>query len=109
MQQQRSGCIIAIASRNAFQGTAGYSVYGAAKSAVLRLTESMAGELKDSDIKVKWFVPGTTDTPQNRQAILKAGHSRWVDPGAITDVIVFLVSEVRRAVTGAAIPVYRRS
>ncbi len=109
MQQQRSGCIIAIASRNAFQGTAGYSAYSAAKSAVLRLTESMAAELKDSNIRVNCIVPGTIDTPQNRQAIPKAGHSRWVDPGAIADVIVFLVSEGGRAVTGAAIPVYGRS
>ncbi len=109
MQQQRSGCISAIASRSAFQGTAGYSAYSAAKSTVLRLTESMAAELKDSDIRVNCIVPGTIDTPQNRQAIPKAGHSRWVDAGAIADVIVFLVSEGKRAVTGAAIPVYGRS
>ena len=109
MQQQGSGCIGAIASRNAFQGTAGYSAYGAAKNAVLRLTESMAGQLKDSDIRVNCIVPGTIDTPQNRQAIPKAGHSRWIDLGAIAGVIVFLVSEGKRAVTGAAIPVYGRS
>jgi NAD(P)-dependent dehydrogenase (short-subunit alcohol dehydrogenase family) len=109
MLPQRSGCIITIASRNALQGTARYAAYSAAKSAVLRLSESMAAELKDSGVRVNCIVPGTIDTPQNRQAMPKADYSKWVDPADIAQVIVFLLSDAARALTGAAIPVYGRS
>jgi NAD(P)-dependent dehydrogenase (short-subunit alcohol dehydrogenase family) len=51
-------------------------------------------------------LPGTIDTPQNRAAMPKANTSRWVEPQAIADVILFLASEAARAVHCAAVPVY---
>jgi NAD(P)-dependent dehydrogenase (short-subunit alcohol dehydrogenase family) len=54
-------------------------------------------------------LPGTIDTPQNRQAMPKADYSRWVAPEAIADVMLFLTSDAARAVSGAAVPVYGRS
>jgi NAD(P)-dependent dehydrogenase (short-subunit alcohol dehydrogenase family) len=79
--------------------------YSASKSAVLRLTESMSAELKRSGVNVNCVLPGTIDTPANRQAMPNADHSRWVKPEAIADVILFLASDAARAVHGAAIPV----
>jgi NAD(P)-dependent dehydrogenase (short-subunit alcohol dehydrogenase family) len=38
-----------------------------------------------------------------------ADFSRWVTPQAIADVIVFLLSDRARAVTGALIPVSGRA
>jgi NAD(P)-dependent dehydrogenase (short-subunit alcohol dehydrogenase family) len=38
-----------------------------------------------------------------------ADHSRWVTPGALADVVVFLASHAARAISGAAIPVYGQS
>ena len=32
--------------------------------------------------------------------------SKWVEPAAIADVILFLASDASRAITGAAIPVF---
>jgi NAD(P)-dependent dehydrogenase (short-subunit alcohol dehydrogenase family) len=69
----------------------------------------MAAELKSGGINVNCILPGTIDTPQNRQAMPKADHSRWVPPEALADVILFLASDAARAVIGAAIPVYGRS
>jgi len=46
------------------------------------------------------------DTPQNRQAMPKANYSRWVEPEAIADVILFLASDAARVIQGAAIPVH---
>ena len=69
----------------------------------------MAAELKHQGINVNCVLPGTIDTPQNREAMPRADHSRWVPPEAIADVVLFLASDAARAVNGAAIPVYGRS
>jgi NAD(P)-dependent dehydrogenase (short-subunit alcohol dehydrogenase family) len=109
MLQAQRGRIITIASRNAFQGGANYAAYSAAKTAVLRLSESMAGEYKARGINVNCIVPGTIDTPQNREAMPKADFSTWVPPEDIANVIAFLLSDEARSVTGTAVPVYGRS
>jgi NAD(P)-dependent dehydrogenase (short-subunit alcohol dehydrogenase family) len=109
MLRQGWGRIVNVAARAALTGGAKAGAYSASKSAVVRLTESMAAELKASGINVNCILPGTIDTPQNRQAMPNADHSRWVPPEALADVILFLASDAARAVTGAAIPVYGRS
>lgn len=109
MLRSQRGSIINIGSRNVFQGSPNYAAYSAAKTAVLRLTESLAGELKTRGINVNCILPGTIDTPQNREAMPKADFSTWVPPEDLAHVIAFLLSDEARAVTGAAVPVYGRS
>lgn len=106
---QGHGRIIHTAARAALAGTANHSAYTAAKSAVVRLVESMAAETKHQGITVNCVLPGTIDTPDNRQAMPNADFDKWVSPEAIADVFLFLASDAARAVTGAAIPVYGRS
>jgi NAD(P)-dependent dehydrogenase (short-subunit alcohol dehydrogenase family) len=106
MIKQKSGRIVNISSRAALGGGAGQAAYSVSKTAVLRLTESMAAELKESGINVNCVLPGIIDTPQNRAAMPGADFSHWVAPEAIADVILFLASDAARAVTGAAIPVF---
>jgi NAD(P)-dependent dehydrogenase (short-subunit alcohol dehydrogenase family) len=98
--------MVNVASRGALAGDGGYSAYSAAKSAVVRLTESLADELKQSGINVNCVLPGTIDTPQNRQERPGADFSKWVEPDAIADVILFLASDAASAVNGAAVPVF---
>ncbi len=109
MLNQGSGKIVSVAARAGLEGKAKMAPYVVSKSAVIRLTESMAAELKDAGITVNCILPGTIDTPQNRADMPKADFSKWVAPEALADVIVFLASDAARAVTGAAIPVYGRS
>ena len=106
MLRQGSGKIVNVAARAALQGSARQGAYSASKSAVMRLTEAMAAELKNDGINVNCVMPGTIDTPENRAAMPKADPSRWVQPEALADVILFLASDAARAVHGAAIPVY---
>jgi NAD(P)-dependent dehydrogenase (short-subunit alcohol dehydrogenase family) len=106
MLQQGSGRIVNVASRAALQGGRRSAAYSASKAAVVRLTESMDAELKGQGINVNCILPSTIDTPQNRAAMPKADTSRWVEPEALADVILFLASDAARAVHGAAIPVY---
>src|SRR5436190_21757968 len=103
MLEQGRGKIINVASRD---GLAGSAAYSASKSAVLRLTEALADELKASDINVNCIMPATIDTPQNRAAQPNADFTKWVEPSAIAEVILFLASAASRASNGAAVPVY---
>lgn len=109
MLQQGSGRIVNVASRSALHGEALAGAYCASKSVVVRLTETLAAELKDAGINVNCVLPSLIDTPPNRQAMPDADYSRWVAPEAIADVIFFLASAQSRAINGAAIPVYGRS
>lgn len=109
MLERQRGRIIHVTSRAALQGSSKSAAYSASKSVLLRLTESMSAELKRAGINVNCVVPGTIDTPQNRESMPNANYERWVEPEAIADVILFLASDAARAVHGAAIPVYGTS
>jgi NAD(P)-dependent dehydrogenase (short-subunit alcohol dehydrogenase family) len=106
MLKQKRGKIVNVSSREGLEAHAGLAAYAASKSAVLRLTEALAAELKASDINVNCILPSVIDTPQNRAAMPKADFSQWVPPEAIADVILFLASDAARAIHGAAVPVY---
>jgi NAD(P)-dependent dehydrogenase (short-subunit alcohol dehydrogenase family) len=105
MVSQQWGRIINIGSRDSLKGRANFSAYAMSKAAVLRLTESMADELKPYHITVNAILPGTIDTAANRQAMPHADFSTWVTPTAIAETMLFLTRS-DSAITGAAIPVY---
>jgi NAD(P)-dependent dehydrogenase (short-subunit alcohol dehydrogenase family) len=109
MLERGYGKIVNVAARSGLSGDARNGVYAASKSAVIRLTESLAAELRHKGLNVNCVLPGTIDTPQNREAMPKADPSRWVPPEAIADVILFLASDAAWPVNGAAVPVYGRS
>ncbi len=106
MIARRKGRIVSVSARAALQGGRNMAAYSLAKMAVVRLTESMAAEVRQYGVNVNAILPGTIDTPQNRAEMPTADFSRWVAPEALADVIVFLLSDAARAIHGAAIPVY---
>lgn len=87
---------------------AGMGAYTASKAGVAKLTEALADEMKDRGITVNAVLPSTIDTPANRADMPNADFSRWVAPRDIASVIMFLLSDEARAVTGALIPVSGR-
>jgi len=109
MLRAGGGRIVHVAARAALTGVPGLGAYSASKSAVIRLTESLAGELRDQNIGVNCVLPGTIDTPENRRDMPEADFGRWVAPAEIASVMLFLLSGTARAVSGAAVPVYGRS
>ena len=109
MIENNYGKIVNISARSGLRGVRNAAAYSASKSAVIRLTESMSSELKHKGINVNCVLPGTIDTPQNRQAMPDADFNLWVSPESIADVILFLASDVASAIHGAAVPVYGRS
>lgn len=106
MAKRGEGAIVNVGSKAALAGAAGTAAYAASKAAVLRLTEALSAELKTSGVRVNCVLPGTLDTPQNRQAMPDADPSQWVDVQALADVVLFLCSPAARAIHGAALPVY---
>jgi NAD(P)-dependent dehydrogenase (short-subunit alcohol dehydrogenase family) len=99
------GKIVNVGAFAAQKGAAQMGAYIAAKSSVIRLTETMAAELRDKNINVNCVLPTIIDTPENRAAIPGADPARWVAPADLANVIVFLGSDDARAVHGAAVPV----
>jgi NAD(P)-dependent dehydrogenase (short-subunit alcohol dehydrogenase family) len=109
MIRQGYGRIVNVAARAAVQPKGRMAPYCASKAAVITLTESMAAEHRLDDINVNCILPGTIDTPQNRADMPDADFDTWVPPKDLASVILFLASDVARAVNGAAVPVYGRS
>ena len=99
------GRIVNVGAFSAQRGTAQMGAYVAAKSAVIRLTETMAAELRERNINVNCVLPTIIDTPENRKAMPASDPARWVAPGDLANVVVFLASPAARAVHGAALPV----
>jgi NAD(P)-dependent dehydrogenase (short-subunit alcohol dehydrogenase family) len=104
----RGGRIVNVAARPALEPRlgAGMVAYTASKSAVAALTQALAQETTDEEIWVNAVAPSVLDTPANRAAMPDADHHRWVAPGDLAEILVFLASPANRVTRGAVIPVY---
>lgn len=105
MLAQGGGKIINIGAFAAQKGAAEMGPYIAAKSAVIRLTETMAAELRAKGINVNCILPTIIDTPENRKAMPDADPANWVPVADIAATIAFLASDGAKSIHGAAIPV----
>jgi NAD(P)-dependent dehydrogenase (short-subunit alcohol dehydrogenase family) len=99
------GKIVNVGAFAARRGVARMGAYTASKGTVIRMTEAMAGELREKNINVNCVLPTIIDTPENRAAMPKADPAKWVAPADLANVIVFLASDAARSVHGAAVPV----
>jgi NAD(P)-dependent dehydrogenase (short-subunit alcohol dehydrogenase family) len=106
MRAAGGGRIIAIGSRAAEEPGAGVGAYSASKAALVSLIKTVARENKDVGITANALLPGTMDTPANRQSMPKADFSTWVKTESVASLIVWLCGDGGKDVTGAAIPVY---
>jgi NAD(P)-dependent dehydrogenase (short-subunit alcohol dehydrogenase family) len=106
MRKAGAGRIIAIGSRAAENPGPTVGAYSASKAALVSLVRTVALENKDVGITANTILPGTIDTPANRKAMPGADTSGWVQPASIASLIVWLVGDAGKDVTGAAIPVY---
>jgi NAD(P)-dependent dehydrogenase (short-subunit alcohol dehydrogenase family) len=106
LRKTGQGRIIAIGSRAAVDPGANVGAYSASKAAMVSLLKTVAIENKDAGLTANVILPGTIDTPANRQAMPNSDFSKWVRPAAIADMIVWLASDDGKDVNGAAIPVY---
>ena len=105
MVARQRGKIVNIGARNGLTGVGNMAAYSASKSVVIRLTESLADELKAKNINVNCILPSIIDTPRNRADMPTADFSTWVSPDAMAKVVLFLASADADPIHGAAVPV----
>ncbi|MET1074461.1 MAG: SDR family NAD(P)-dependent oxidoreductase [Umezawaea sp.] len=99
------GAIVTVGSKTALGG-AGPVAHATSKSAVVRVSELLAEELRPQRIRVNCVLPSVIDTPANRSWMSPDLASRAVSPAAIAKVIAFLAGPDAAPVSGARVPVY---
>lgn len=104
---ESQGAIVNVGAASALKAEAGVGAYTASKQGVMKLTESLAAELK-GQVRVNAVLPSILDTPQNRIDMPKADPTKWVQPAELARVMLFLASDEASAVTGALVPVTGR-
>ena len=109
MLKKDKGKIVNVAARVATEGKAKMAPYCASKATVITLTQSLAAEQKFNNINVNCILPGTLDTPQNRNDMPDANHSNWVPTIDLANEILHLCSEQAKGITGAIVPIYGKS
>ena len=122
IEKKVKGSIINLASMASYTPLSGVSAYGAAKAAVMNLTEATAREFAPQGIRVNGIAPGFFVGKQNRDLLYKKGtdeltprgqsiiertpFNRFGDVAEIAGVVVYLAGEKASGfVTGVTIPV----
>jgi len=111
MITRRRGSIVNVSSLTAMRGVAGQASYGAAKAGLIGMTKSLAREVGRRHVRVNAVVPGlvmtemVADTPPDRLAALRAIEAlpSGTQPEDVAAMIVFLLSDRARAITGQAL------
>lgn len=99
------GALVAVSAPAALEGAAGVGAYGATKAAVLRLVESLAREMAGFGGRANAVLPGTMDTPANREAMPDTDPSEWASTDEVARVIHFLTTPAAAQVNGAGVRV----
>jgi NAD(P)-dependent dehydrogenase (short-subunit alcohol dehydrogenase family) len=94
------GSIINVTSDAGRVGYPGWGAYGISKFGLEGLSQTWAGELAKTDVRVNWVDPGNMNTAMHRDAEPDEDPTAWADPSAITDIFIFLASDAGREVRG---------
>jgi NAD(P)-dependent dehydrogenase (short-subunit alcohol dehydrogenase family) len=105
MIENMNGSIVNIGANAAINGKAMMGAYVAAKSTVMRLTETISQEARLFKVNVNAVLPSILDTPTNRADMPDANHDSWVSPASIAELMCFLASDRAKDIHGALIPV----
>ena len=105
MLKDRKGAMVNVGAYAALSGKPEMGAYVASKSVVMRLTETLAEELRGEGVNVNAVLPTILDTPANRSAMPDADPAQWVSAEHLAGVMCFLASDVAKDIHGALLPV----
>jgi NAD(P)-dependent dehydrogenase (short-subunit alcohol dehydrogenase family) len=97
---ERAGSVVNVTSAAGVTGYPGWGAYGISKFGIEGLSETWAAELDGTGVRVNWVDPGDMNTEMHRAAEPDEDPSEWADPGEVTGVFVYLVSDASAEVTG---------
>ncbi|ADM08317.1 putative oxidoreductase [Parvularcula bermudensis HTCC2503] len=103
--RERGGAFVTVGAYAALSGQAEMGAYIAAKSVVMRMTETAAAEERLHGVNVNAVLPTIIDTPGNRAAMPDADWGKWVSPDRLARTMCFLASEAAADIHGALLPV----
>jgi NAD(P)-dependent dehydrogenase (short-subunit alcohol dehydrogenase family) len=106
LRKSGNGRIVAIGSRAALEPGPNVGAYSASKAAMVSLIKTVALENRDAGMTANVILPGTMDTPSNREAMPDADFSKWVQPATVASLMVWLAGKAGKDINGAVIPVY---
>lgn len=118
MSTHGQGSIINIASSSGLRAGGQMSSYGASKAALIHLTQIMALELARKGVRVNALAPGNIQTDMQAEftergiedGIMKRiPMRRFGEPSDLDGATLLLASDAGRYMTGAVIPVDRKS
>ncbi len=94
MKKQQKGTFLFVGARPALQledaiHTVAYSL---SKKLILSLSEILAEEVKDSQIRTHVFVPSILDTANNRASMPDADFTKWVNPNDVAEAMHYAVN-----------------
>jgi NAD(P)-dependent dehydrogenase (short-subunit alcohol dehydrogenase family) len=106
MKQNEYGRIISIGAMAGTETSPGRFAYAVSKSAVINLMNTISSEFKDKNIRCNTIIPGTIDTPANREWGSEEDIKNWVKPEDIADIIFDLISDKYKSVRESLIKIY---
>jgi NAD(P)-dependent dehydrogenase (short-subunit alcohol dehydrogenase family) len=105
MVKQGHGAIVNVAAKAAFDHAAASAAYASSKAAAVAMIDSLAADLKGTQVRANSILPSIIDTEANRKAMPSADFAKWPKPQEIARVILFLCSDDAKLVQGASITV----
>jgi 3alpha(or 20beta)-hydroxysteroid dehydrogenase len=113
MERSGGGAIVNISSVAGLRGSPGAIAYSATKWALRGMTKAAAIDLAPRNIRVNSIHPGPIDTPmldvrtpeQNERRLQSVPMKRRGTPEEVADLVLFLVSDESRYITGAEVAI----
>jgi 3-oxoacyl-[acyl-carrier protein] reductase len=92
MVLRNSGRVVNIASGMSVRARPEYSAYSVAKTALMRMTEALAGGLEGSDVRVFDVAPGVVETEMTRAMPIWRGFTDWTPPERVVEMVAAIAA-----------------